>query len=199
MQQPLVKNTLIALKLILCLVLISACAETGTGSADSIKQQEQVLLEADLHSSSVISVKAPQFSLPSNAVLAWREPLQLIGLADEGRQQRFTETINAALEQRGFAIGTAEVADYLIAARIIVGDVPETDFEFMLDPGVISHSGELEKGSLVMILDKPFRRVDWRGSVQILTSMTLPLAERQQRANAAVNILMDTLQADMTK
>jgi len=179
-------------KYVIGLGVLLALPGCGTSPAPTdLNQREETVSDMDLAAEGLITVSSPTFILQNGASFAWREEIQLLGLEDRGRSQRFMSMVEEGLQSRGFAITDKNNADYLLSARVILGDVESLEPEFMLDPGVVSHSGNLEKGSLVLVVLKPFGRIEWRGSVQMLVVDTLPEEQRRQRARSAIEALIN--------
>lgn len=170
-------------------LLLLACENTELSEVGGVDSD----MTADLKVEGLITVKAKNLSLPTGTTFAWRESLQVIGTEDDGRSELFMSMVNKGLQDRGFVLGSRSNADYLLSSRVVLGDLSLLETEFRLDPGIISRSGDLEKGSLILVVLKPFGRIDWRGSVQIFVDDSLSREQRHQRAQLAITALLDEL------
>lgn len=155
-----------------------------------------------LRQSSVVSTSAPEFNPQLGETVAWRDSITVH--APEGQPvpdsivADLKAKIDTQLVAKGYAFSPAgSQPDYLIHGVIVLGnELNEHQLRDVLgfEPGLVAHSQNYEKGSLLLMLVDPNKfTTDWRGVVQVFTSLELTPEERDQRFDYIIRSLLRPL------
>lgn len=167
--------------LLLSALIISAC---------TVSEPVQPTLSRDLRQSAVVSTSAPNFQPQPGDTVAWRDNIAVhapdgapinSAIVDEIRANLDANLVNKGYQ---FAQAGAEPRYWIQGVIVLGNQLNETQLRDVLgfEPGLVAHSQQYEKGSLLLLLVDPNSQMtQWRAVVQVFTDAELPKEVRSQR------------------
>ncbi len=155
-----------------------------------------------LHQTSVVSTSAAKFQPRPGETVAWKDGISVHSPDNITVPQELVDDLKAKIDTqlvaKGYAFTPAgQQADYLIHGLIVMGnELNEQQLRDVLgfEPGLVSHSQQYEKGSLLlMLVDPDTQLTDWRAVVQVFTSDELTNEQREQRFEYIIRSLLRPL------
>lgn len=187
----------------LCQRALAAIALTATLLMSGCVTEEPIdKINPALRQSSVVSTSAPDFAPQRGETVAWRDSITVHAPAGQPVSDTVVADLKAKIDTqlvaKGYAFSPAgSQPDYLIHGVIVLGnDLNEHQLRDVLgfEPGLVAHSQNYEKGSLLLMLVDPNKfTTDWRGVVQVFTSLELTPEERDQRFDYIIRSLLRPL------
>lgn len=157
----------------------------------------------NLPSVSAVAVSQSGFAIKPGETVRWRSEVLWVGddsLENYRRvltQLNIQQEVERQLQQHGLQFVDNAQANYALTGAVMIGETPEgvaLEELARLHPSLKPLSLTLEKGTLLLALSHPSSPVIlWRGAVQTFISPEIPLEQRQQRLEAVVRSLVNTL------